>query len=70
MPSDMPADRASSWAEASCCSSSHCSQQWKSTSLACRSRNVATAALEGSCSSSAHCVQGMPYSSTSAHQVA
>ena len=39
----MPAARAARWAAASCSSSSHCSQQWKSTRSASRRRTSAAA---------------------------
>ena len=55
---------------ASCSSSTHCSQQWKSTSSACVAGTRATAGEAGCRSSAGQSAKSGPCSSHSAHQVA
>ncbi len=70
IPSDIPAETACDCAAASCSSSCHCSQRWKSTAARCPATKSATPSAPGCRSDSGHSCQSPPYSSASAHQVA
>ena len=70
MPSAIPARRPAWCAEASCSSSSHCSQPWKATRSACSAAKAATAGESGSCSSVGQSANRGPCSSASTAQVA
>ena len=70
MPSAIPARRPAWCADASCSSSSHCSQPWNATRSACSAAKAATAGESGSRSSAGHSANRGPCSSASAAQVA